>query len=110
MDSHANHGLVLDPALVLRLDRPGPRYTSYPTADRFTTQFGEAEYRVALERTNAVSERTGDRPLGVYIHLPHCERICGYCACNVIGTHSAARRTAYVDRVLGELALVAPLI
>lgn len=105
---------TLDAELVLRLDRPGPRYTSYPTADRFTTSFGEAEYRAALARTDAVAIGTGarvsDRPISVYVHMPHCARICGYCACNIIGTHSAKKRVAYVDLVLSELARVAPLV
>jgi len=101
---------VLDADLVLRLDRPGPRYTSYPTADRFTTAFGEADYRAALARTDAVANRTKDRPVSVYVHMPHCARICGYCACNVVGTHSARKRVAYIDLVLAELGMVAPLV
>lgn len=89
--------------LVLRLDRPGPRYTSYPTADRFHTGFTAADFEAALDRTNAAP----DRPLSVYVHLPHCARICSYCACNVVGTKSQTKRIAYVDDLLSELALIA---
>lgn len=88
--------------LVLRLDRPGPRYTSYPTADRFHAGFGAADFEAALDRTNAAQ----DRPLSVYVHLPHCARICSYCACNVVGTKSSTKRIAYIDHLLAELALV----
>ncbi|MBL8784907.1 MAG: oxygen-independent coproporphyrinogen III oxidase [Deltaproteobacteria bacterium] len=105
MDALARPTPTLDPAFVLRMDRAGPRYTSYPTADRFDTTFGEADYLGAIGRMRG----GGNRPLSVYVHLPHCQRICGYCACNVIGTKSPAKRAAYVDLVLRELAQVAGL-
>lgn len=91
----------LDPELILRLDRPGPRYTSYPPADRFSTAFSAGDAREALERANE-----SDEPVSVYVHMPHCARLCGYCACNVVPTKSASRRESYVDLVLAELALV----
>jgi len=87
------------------MDRAGPRYTSYPTADRFDTAFGASDYLGAIARMQG----GGKRPLSVYVHLPHCQRICGYCACNVIGTKSPARRAAYVDLLLRELEQVASL-
>jgi oxygen-independent coproporphyrinogen-3 oxidase len=91
--------------LILRLDRPGPRYTSYPPADRFTAAFSPAHAEDALRRADQ-----SNAPLSVYIHMPHCARLCGYCACNVVPTKSVARRTSYVDLVLAELDLVRALM
>lgn len=91
--------------LVLRLDRPGPRYTSYPPADRFSTAFGAADALAALSRAD-----TSDRPLSVYVHLPHCHRLCGYCACNVVPTKSMNKRQSYIDLVLKELELASAQI
>lgn len=91
--------------LVLRLDRPGPRYTSYPPADRFSTAFGPADALAALSRAD-----TAERPLSVYVHLPHCHRLCGYCACNVVPTKSMNKRASYIDLVLRELELASAQI
>jgi oxygen-independent coproporphyrinogen-3 oxidase len=64
---------------------PGPRYTSYPTADRFVEAFGADDYIQALEQ-----RRTGRlamaMPLSLYVHMPFCESLCYYCACNKIIT------------------------
>ena len=62
-------------ALLARYDRPGPRYTSYPTAPVWTDAFGEAELCAALARS------AGDK-IAVYVHVPFCESLCTYCACN----------------------------
>jgi oxygen-independent coproporphyrinogen-3 oxidase len=91
-----------DPELILRLDRPGPRYTSYPPADRFSPSFGPDEAVAALTRCDTSSRQ----PLSVYVHLPHCARLCGYCACNVVPTKSQEKRAAYIDLLIDELTLV----
>lgn len=103
MNAHASTAAApLDlTELVLRLDRPGPRYTSYPPADRFATTFTEADAAAALTRADV------DAPLSVYVHLPHCHRLCGYCACNVVPTKSMSRRASYIDLLLAELELAA---
>lgn len=61
--------------LVAKYDRPGPRYTSYPTAPTWAESFGEAEFRSALRRTSGSD-------LALYVHIPFCESLCTYCACN----------------------------
>ncbi len=94
--------LHLTPDLLERFDRVGPRYTSYPTADRMRAEFGPDEYAAAL----AAMDGRPDQPLSVYAHFPHCSQICRYCACNIIGTRSAARRDAYVSLLLREVELV----
>ena len=93
--------------LLGRYDRPGPRYTSYPTAVEFHEQVGEAAYRDALARANAVSED----PLSVYVHLPFCEERCSYCGCNVVITRHrdvAHRYLDYLDREIDLLAAQLP--
>ncbi len=89
-------------ARVRRLDRPGPRYTSYPTALEFRDDFGEDEARAALSRA---AERP-EAPLALYAHLPFCEARCLYCACTVVVTPHRDVAAAYLDRVVRELALV----
>ena len=60
--------------LLRRMDVPGPRYTSYPTSDRFAEAFGAGEYRQAL-RERAAGPRAR-APLSVYVHIPFCESLC----------------------------------
>lgn len=91
---------------VRRLDRPGPRYTSYPTAVEFDDAFGEAAYRQALERAAA----TPEAPLALYTHLPFCVDRCRYCACNVVITRHLAVADAYLERLFAEIDRVAPLL
>jgi oxygen-independent coproporphyrinogen-3 oxidase len=93
--------LILDAEVLHRFDRPGPRYTSYPTADRFVEAFDAACYRRALER-----RRTGSRPLSLYVHLPFCSTICYYCACNKVVTRDRGRAAEYVRYLERELDLV----
>lgn len=86
-----------------RYDRPGPRYTSYPTAVEFSDDFGEADYRKALASANEL----GDAPLSVYVHLPFCEERCYYCGCHVIISPHKEIAAPYVSRLLHEIELVA---
>jgi len=68
---------AFDSSLVSRFDRNGPRYTSYPTADRFVEAFGPEQYRTWAARRNIGGIQ---RPLALYVHLPFCRDICFYCA------------------------------
>ena len=98
--------LAFDADLLRRYDRPGPRYTSYPTAPQFRADFGEADLRAAAAASN------GDpipRPLSLYVHVPFCHSPCFYCGCNRVITRDQARGDAYVTRLEREIALVAPL-
>ena len=97
---------VLDTGLLKRYDRPGPRYTSYPAAPQFTTAFGADQFREHAARSN---ERAGPRPLSLYVHVPFCFSPCFYCGCNRLITRDTVKGARYVERLLHEIALVAPL-
>jgi len=99
--------LVIDPVLIRRYDVSGPRYTSYPTADRFVEAFGETELRQWLAKRNigGISQ-----PLSVYVHLPFCDTLCYYCACNKVVTRDHAKSAKYIQYLERELALVAPVL
>jgi len=94
----------LPPELLQRYDVPGPRYTSYPTADRFVEAFGEQDYRQALvQRRQGVASRR--LPLSLYVHVPFCESLCYYCACNKIITKHHDKALTYLDYLEREVAL-----
>lgn len=89
----------ITPDLLRQYDVPGPRYTSYPTADRFVEAFGPADYLQALAQ-----RRDGPAtamPLSLYVHIPFCESLCYYCACNKIITKQKGRAASYL-RYLGR--------
>jgi oxygen-independent coproporphyrinogen-3 oxidase len=93
-------------SLLKRFDVSGPRYTSYPTADRFVEAFGAATYADWIRKRTL----TGiPRPVSLYFHIPFCESICYYCACNKVVTRDHGRSARYVKYLLKELALVARL-
>ena len=95
---------VITPDLLTRFDVPGPRYTSYPTADRFVEAFGEADYLQALDqrKTSAIGQAS---PLSLYVHIPFCESLCYYCACNKIITKHKDRAATYLRYLAREVAL-----
>ena len=94
---------VLTEDLLRQFDTPGPRYTSYPTADRFAGNFGHAEAMHALE---TLEPGRSAAPLSVYVHIPFCESLCYYCGCNKIITRHHERAGEYLDALETELALV----
>ena len=90
------------PQLLARLDKNGPRYTSYPTADRYHAGFGKQEYRQALQQRRATSP---DEPLSLYVHIPFCDSVCYYCACNKVVTRHHERAARYLDALAQDIAL-----
>jgi oxygen-independent coproporphyrinogen III oxidase len=94
----------LSEALLRRFDAPGPRYTSYPTADRFHDGFGAAEVQRAL-RARAGAGRAS-APISVYVHVPFCESVCYYCACNKVITKHHEGAAEYLDALETEIDLV----
>jgi len=104
---HPASDLVIDPVLIRKYDTSGPRYTSYPTADRFVEAFGEADQRQWLAKRNVGGIGL---PLSVYVHLPFCDTVCYYCACNKIATRDRSKSAKYIKYLEKELALVGPLL
>ena len=98
--------IAFDSALVRRFDRSGPRYTSYPTADRFVEAFGPEQYRGWAERRNIGAI---ERPLALYVHLPFCRDICYYCACNKFVTRDTGKTARYLEYLGREIDLQAAL-
>lgn len=91
--------------LLKRYDIPGPRYTSYPTANRFTESFTEADYLGALDMRAAGVVAAA--PLSLYVHIPFCESLCYYCGCNKIVTKHHELARPYLDKLYLEMELVA---
>lgn len=82
------------------LDRPGPRYTSYPTADRFVDAVDASVYEDALHAREVGGLR---RPLSLYVHVPFCESVCYYCACNKIVTRAKHKSVPYLHALFSEI-------
>ena len=96
-----------DAALLRRLGQQGPRYTSYPTADRFTAEFRAGDYLQAVSNVRAMGARN---PLSLYIHIPFCESLCYYCACNKIVTRNHAKAELYLRYLKQEIDMQADLL
>jgi oxygen-independent coproporphyrinogen-3 oxidase len=90
--------------LLRRFDVSGPRYTSYPTADRFVEAFTAEDYGQALKLRSSGAMGRG-QPLSLYVHIPFCESLCYYCACNKIITKHHDRATAYLRYLSREVDL-----
>ena len=90
--------------LLERYDRPGPRYTSYPTALEFHDGVRNDIYVDRLKRLNDASS---DAPLSAYMHLPFCEQRCSFCGCNVVITPHREVASRYLDAVEQEIDLLA---
>ena len=103
----AQGDLRFDPDLIRKYDGFGPRYTSYPTADRFHAGFTAADYVDALAARNHAAPA---QPLSLYVHLPFCNTICYYCACNKIITANRGRSAKYVRYVGHEIDIVSSLL
>ena len=99
-----NQDIIFDSDLIKRYDKSGPRYTSYPTAVQFHSGFDETAYRQAAARSNAEG-----RPLSLYFHIPFCDTVCYYCACNKVVTKDRSRSAPYLQRLYQEMALQSAL-
>jgi len=89
-----------DAALIRKLSQQGPRYTSYPTADRFTEDFRMGDYLQAVNSVRAMGARN---PLSIYVHIPFCDKLCYYCACNKIITKNRSKAETYLTYLKREI-------
>ena len=85
----------------VKYSKPGPRYTSYPTAVEFSEAFTYDRYVEKLKNRDA------KKPLSIYIHLPFCRSACYFCGCNVVFTSKEEKKVRYIDYLTRELAILA---
>jgi oxygen-independent coproporphyrinogen-3 oxidase len=95
-----DQSIKFDLDLINRYDKSGPRYTSYPTALELHEGFGEQEYRRHIALSN-----TAGGPLSLYFHIPFCDTVCFYCACNKIVTKNRKHAEPYLESLCKEIAL-----
>ena len=89
-----------DGALIRKLNQSGPRYTSYPTADRFSESYG---YRDYLQAVAGLRTRGAAKPLSLYLHIPFCDTVCYYCACNKVVTKNRDKAATYLGYLKREI-------
>jgi oxygen-independent coproporphyrinogen-3 oxidase len=98
--------LIFDADLIRRYDQSGPRYTSYPTVAQFHGDISIADYRKWVRHSN---EDPIPRSLSLYFHIPFCDTVCFYCACNKIVTGDHSRATPYLEHLYKEIELQSQL-
>ena len=96
---------LVDQDVLGKLNVNGPRYTSYPTADRFVEAFGPDHYSLALAQRadGAGAIGGGIAPLSIYVHIPFCESVCYYCACNKVVTRHHEKAVEYLQALRREI-------
>ena len=97
--------IEFDVDLIKRYDKSGPRYTSYPTAVAFTPDFTEENFTQHAEKSNQAGG-----PLSLYFHIPFCDTICFYCACNKIATKDYSKTPTYLEYLYKEMDMQAKLL
>ncbi|MEO8297753.1 MAG: oxygen-independent coproporphyrinogen III oxidase [Burkholderiales bacterium] len=106
MDETVSSNPLLTNDLLRRMDVPGPRYTSYPTADRFVEAFTAEQQAQALAQRALGCVGAAGGPLSLYVHVPFCESVCYYCACNKVVTRDHSKTEAYLRALCDEMDLV----
>jgi oxygen-independent coproporphyrinogen-3 oxidase len=100
------NGKEIDFDVLKRFNQQGPRYTSYPTAPVFSSEFTAENYKQEIIDTN----KDSDRPLSLYFHFPFCAKLCYFCGCNMRVTHDRKLITQYNDYIKREIDIIAPLV
>lgn len=95
----------IDWQLIAKYDRPGPRYTSYPTAPLFHTEIGS---EALLDHLKQTYEST--MPLSLYVHIPFCHTLCWYCGCNMLVSRNRGKMQSHLDLITKEMGLIRPHI
>lgn len=93
----------IDIDLIKKYDKPGPRYTSYPTAPHFNDGFNNEQYLASINENNSADNKT---PLSLYFHIPFCDTLCYFCGCNMIISNNRSRISNYVDYIKKEILLL----
>ncbi len=97
----------VDIELLKKYDRPGPRYTSYPPAPAFSKDFGPEDYKNAIIENNLQNSKS---ELSLYFHIPFCDTLCYFCACNMLVTHRRETIRKYLDYLECEIDMVWKMI
>jgi oxygen-independent coproporphyrinogen III oxidase len=92
--------------LVKKYSKPGPRYTSYPTAPHFSTEFTDSDWVKEIKLNN----KNADRPLSFYFHIPFCHSLCYYCGCTTTITRDYKQSQTYLEYLIREMELIKPLL
>lgn len=98
--------MIFPEHLIQKYNVPVPRYTSYPPANFFSSEFDGNDYQQALIKSNE------DKPenISIYLHIPFCYKICHYCGCNTHLSRNKELMREYVDALKKEISMVAELI
>lgn len=107
MTSINSDSIVFDLSLIQKYNLSGPRYTSYPTAVVFNEDYDELQHRKNLM---SYYDASHDKPLSLYFHIPFCDTLCFFCACNKIATKKRSKADVYLDYLEREIKLQAALI
>lgn len=103
--------ILIDTELVRKYDKPGPRYTSYPTADRFIEAYDMRAHEGTLRQRNiSGGAAANNQPFSLYVHVPFCNTICFYCGCNKVVTKDHGRAAQYLRYLDREFSLVAGML
>jgi oxygen-independent coproporphyrinogen III oxidase len=93
-------------SILKQFDRPGPRYTSYPTAPLFSTDYTAHRFEDDLKENN----QNSTSPLSLYVHIPFCDTLCYFCGCNTVVTQNRDRVSEYLVALKKEIDLIASCI
>ncbi|MGI9201211.1 MAG: oxygen-independent coproporphyrinogen III oxidase [Woeseiaceae bacterium] len=104
MQALAQTNVTFDADLISRYDGRGPRYTSYPAAPEFNTEFKAADYCEFAAHSNQTN-----RALSIYVHIPFCNSLCYYCGCNKVVTRNQNRVSSYLKNLHREIEMQADL-
>ena len=91
---------MIDFAKFVKYSKPGPRYTSYPTAPEFSEEFTQEDLK------SYYKNQSDDRPLSLYIHMPFCRSACYFCGCNTIFTSKEDKKSRYIEYLKKELTIL----
>ncbi len=97
----------LDLDFLKKYDKPGPRYTSYPTAPLFSDKFTVENYREEIINTNS---KGGAPDLSLYFHFPYCDTLCYFCGCTMLVTNDRNKIKRYNAEIKKEVDMILPLI
>ena len=98
--------MKIDFEVLKKFNKPGPRYTSYPTAPLFSPEFTAEDFIREIVETN----KAATQGLSLYFHFPFCEKLCYFCGCNMMVTHDRARISEYNEYLKKEIDLLRPMI